>query len=143
LICAIYNIDKYTNLEKFKIIELLLKNGANVNSPCKYGICPLYYITTIYNRQLNYEDYVTYFEIIKLLMKYGAFTDSYIKELILMHSKKLGKIQCIEKNKYNYQLIQLAIDEGFNINYQQSCGINPLMLATEYNNIEIVKLLLK
>lgn len=143
LVCALYNINKYTGIRKIKIVKLLLKNGANVNSKCKYGMCPLYFMTTKYRDKRNYEDYPVYFEIIKLLIKHGAFMNSYIKEVILLHSKKRHKNKYIEKNKYCYQLIQLAIDQGFNINYQDSCGINALMVATNCNKIEMVELLLK
>lgn len=119
-----------------KIVELLLKNGADPNIRNNYGDYPLHNAIKILNRDLRMRT-------INLLLQYNAdvniakFETKIILQTIIQNKYKLPNDECIE-------MIELLLNNKYiDINIHDCDGETPLMAACSFDNLEIVELLLK
>ena len=86
-------------------IELLIKNGAEIDVDCGNGITPLmYYIEKAYYEKSDYNN-------------------SYYNELI--------------------NIIKILLENGADVNHKLENGVTPLIIALQYQNREVVDLLLQ
>jgi len=75
-------------------------------------------------------------ELIKLLLKHGV-------DLFEVDKEGVSSLDIAIKFK-RYDVVQLCIDSGFDINTtKRKSGITPLMLASCFNDIDMLKLLLE
>lgn len=150
-----------------KFVELLLKNGANVESVNNCGESPATFTFEYENRSIGKE-------MLLLLIKYGLDTSSLssAKGINLLHTylkfyvdnqvdlEIIGIIldagvPINELDKYdnysplmravvkqNIELVSLLIERGANLNVKTPESMTPLWIATKCNDIKIVKLLL-
>ncbi len=101
-------------------VELLIKNGADVNGVNANGFTPLRAATL-----LKHED------VAKLLVKYGAAINNDEMPLHMAISKELT------------ELAKLLIEKGADVKAENAVGFTPLHVAVICNSKEIVKLLLE
>lgn len=113
----------------FEVAEILLKDGANVNAVDKYNRTPLWYLMRRGNAR-----------IVQLFIDFNAdmnlskfMTDNKIHLFFSVHGF------------YYVEVLQLLIDQGFDINYRDRYGKTPLHWSCDMKmgNIKLAKCLLK
>lgn len=120
---AFYN----SNESHIKIIELLLKKGANVNARDNYGNKPIYYLVQSANAR-----------VLELFLKFKAD----VRDLDEAGGNLL--YPALRHNK-NVDLLQLLVDQGLDVDHRDTTGKTPLHRACDYDclNFKVVKCLLK
>jgi len=108
-----------------EVVELLIKNGANLYERSSDGGTVLMYAVL-------YEQ----IEIIKLLINIGVD----LNEKDYYGSTALMK--AVHNNRY-IDIVELLIKKGADVNQKDNNGMTALMWAAKYNSVEIVELLLK
>lgn len=109
--------------ENFNLIQLLFKNGYQINQKNNKGYSELVY--AIINNKLH---------IVEFLLKKGA-DPNYGK----MYPNKYALDFAVEQN--NYQLVKLLLDNDAKIHTYNESFTNPLHIAAKNNYIKILKLL--
>ncbi len=146
------------------VINLMIKNGANINYQNEEGLTALMLITRA-NPEYNKDTYHNQIEKVKILIANGAdlsLTDKYGKtaldyakennhlEMIKMiedeiekpqKAKNLDLLNAIKNSIYNK--VEQAILNGADINGQDDDGNTAFMLAVQVNEHRIIKLLIK
>lgn len=104
------------------ILDLLLKNGININQKNKINYTPLALAIRLES-----------VEIVKFLLEKNAAIDLIIHELSLLHLAVITK---------NYEIIKLLVQYGINLNSLTTYNETALHLAVELQLVEVVQLLL-
>ena len=108
-----------------EIVRLLLEDGADANIIQKYtNMTPLIESSSR-----------GYFEIVEMLLKYGASIDA-------QNSRKLTALMMATKAGYA-EITRLLLERKANPNFQDQNGLTALMLASQKGHLEIVQALLK
>ena len=139
------------------IIELLLKNGVNIETTnysrksalmisCSKGFDEITKFLLEYGANPNSSNYEKItplhkaaergnLRMIKLLLTYGANIEDKdcTGNSILHYASKKGK----------YEIVRYLLENGADINATGNSGITPLHGATLYNHLEVVKILLE
>jgi len=119
---------KLTPLEKeekiYEILEMLVENGANVNSLDKSGDAPIHCALS--------KPFYDYNEITRMLIEKGA--DVNIKNSYGNTPLHLCR---------NLEIAELLIKNGADVNAKGERGNTPLHDAAEYNKLEVAELLIK
>ena len=112
----------------YNIVELGLKNGADVNMKDKRnGYSLIRYACEFYDGDDN---------IIQLLLNYGADMD----ERVCVYKYTCLHVACWTNE---IKVIKLLLDKGANINIRDVDGNTPIISACGYGSIDIAKLLLE
>lgn len=114
--------DKAIAEEKFKVVELLINNGADVNQTDTLGRTPLHNVSTK--------------EIAELLITHGAKVDA--QEL--SDEKVTPLFHATARHK---SVAEVLINHGANVNQKSTSGDTPLILAVRGGNKELVDLLIE
>ena len=144
------------NSKNGKILEKLIKAGAEVNTQYQYGYSPLHSAATHNN-----------YEAVKILLKHGAtvnqmskpietplpdpddYPDKKCYEEIKKHteklnSKKIGDTPIFSAiNRGNSDILRLLIDAGADVNGESNIDRSPLFRAIRDGDKEKVRLLLE
>lgn len=127
-----YLVHQYDRKENtlLKMLEILVKNGADVNMLDKQGSAPLHYALETWllppERVLNIE---------KFLIDHGA-------DVNLQNAD--GNTPLHIAVEWNYQLAELLLENGANVNIINKMGMTPLDIVINRENYEnIAELLLK
>ncbi|OUM59376.1 hypothetical protein PIROE2DRAFT_63812 [Piromyces sp. E2] len=158
------NIDKQDNCGKsalfvacekgnFKVVQLLIEHGANVNNGNKNGYTPL--MEASKNNYLNIVKYLVEkganpnltnkLGQSALLIAYNNNNFSIVRYLI-DHGMDVRQllIQMIQLSEFNNnELFNSLIDKGFDINIKNNYGSSPLMKACETGNYREVQYLVE
>ena len=117
-------IHKICHIENKYLLELVIKNGANINLKGKSKCTPL-----IISCQKNN------LELVKLLLKYNAATN--------IHDKFFNTPLQIACKNSNIEIVKSLLENNVNINKANSYTQTPISIACLYNNLEIIKLLME
>lgn len=109
---------------RLKIVKLLIKRGANVNTPTALGLTPLHHAATK--------------EIAETLIKNGAIVDAQTKS-----DAWEGITPLFQATGRHKSVAEVLIKHGANVNQTTIKGDTPLMSAVRNNNLGVVELLLK
>ncbi len=107
-----------------QIIKLLIDAGADVNQTDVLGRSPLYYVVLSESPD---------FEIIKLLLKYGAAMQTEDFDVLDM---------LVSMKNPNLEVIEFLLQNGANPNVVNYAHKSPLMTASADGNVALVRLLL-
>jgi len=115
-----------SEIDKYKLAEILIENDANVNAKDAYSTTPLHISCS----------YIHTFAITKLLVENGAdVNDKDIDGLTPLH------MVCMYQEEI--KTAELLIQNGAEINIKDNEGWTPVMYAALYGNIELMKLLME
>ena len=123
-----------------KLIKLFVEYGADVNRGCTINK-----ILTA-NMQLNNDEIL---ELYKLILKAGLDVNCKDKDgntplSILANTSHVIELDLWRTDPWLENIIvNSLIDHGTNVNVKNNIGMTPLMQASQYNNEDLVKLLLK
>ena len=134
---------KGIDIGSIKLVKEALEDGINTNSKNRDGDTPLRLAVIKRNVQngwcdRSYNKYRDndYLNIIKLLLEYNANPN--IKSKILGSTPLLLSVY-----RSDYELTNLMIKHGVNLNIKNKLGNTPLMAAAKYGPLKLVKLLLE
>lgn len=135
-LCYILGKSVDPNLEKndSRTVLYLLDKGADTNMEDHHGRTALFYAARMKNQQNAYE-------ISKTLIERGGNANhtSHYAETVLIYL-------CISCSHYNCEIIQLLLDNGVDINSQNTIGFTALMCACinikNASNFETIKFML-
>ena len=113
--------------KKKKIVQLLLDHGANVMDP------------SVLYTSIEFEVP----EIVKLLLDYGANPNIENERGFSPLNKSVNMAVGKTGNKIQNQIAELLLEEGADVNAIDVNHMSPLSTAVVYNNIKLVKLLMK
>ena len=134
---------KGIDIGSIKLIKEALEEGINVNSKNNNGDTPLRLAVIRRNVQKGWSgrSYGKYYDkdylnIIKLLLEHNANPN--IKSKILGSTPLLLSVY-----RSDYELTNIMIKYGVNVNSKNKFGNTPLMAAAKYGPLKLVKLLLE
>ena len=120
--------------DRLPMIQLLVKNGANVNATDKRGNSPLLLSVVQYMSEAG--GIISHPEVVKFLLDQGAnvqTTDAQGKTALMMAAVTW---------KGSLEIPQLLIERGIKIDAQDDKGVSALMIAAEKDKLDLVQLLL-
>ena len=126
-----------------KMVELLLKKGADVNKADNKGRTPLWFALGGWGRAQNYSKLQGYKETINLLLNHGADVkkedvDSGITPLFIVIRDQQ------RKQELKMNMVELLLKKGADVNKAiKNYRRTGLIVASERGNIEMVNFLLK
>ena len=119
---------------KFKFVEMLVNNGADVNAPSPYG-SPLHIACdSFYNSKLNDKSHSCSAKIIKFLLEHGANTEA-------LNSNKKTPLQIACDNKYE-KIVEVLLEGGANFKMKFHQKRSTLHYIVGVNHPGIMKLFL-